>query len=144
VGWSLALAVATAMFQVASMPRALDRAFGSLGVTQATAALTAALGTLVVADRFGAAGAMASLAGGQLVGCVLIQWSARRERGATVPLATAGLFAIAITAPSVALCASDVDAVVPRLLVAALVGGLALREGTLPVALRWARGRVAR
>lgn len=137
VGWSLGLAIASALFQVASMPLALDRDFRSLGLGQGAAAATAAAGTLLLARHHGASGVMFSLVLGQMIGYVIVAARARRRCTTGIRFGRTGTLALVVGVVAVGLCALDLTGVVPRSLAGLAVVIVAAHEGTLRDAGAW-------
>ena len=71
VGIGLLVPLATLLLTISSTPLAIANRLRALGATTAAAALTSVALTMLLAGPHGAAGAMAALAGGQLLGAAL-------------------------------------------------------------------------
>ena len=86
VGWSCVYAMFFGLFQILSLPTALDRRLGGVGIANGIAAAVSVTGTLLLASHYGASGAMGSIAVGGAISCLVVTATSRRGSSLRLPL----------------------------------------------------------
>jgi O-antigen/teichoic acid export membrane protein len=145
VGLALVGQLFTAVFLVASMPSALARSMGQLGIAGIVGVAAAVAVNLVVAAPYGAQGTAAALAIGPLVSAATA-WALGRTR-LHMPIAGAAVALVVGSAATFAIVVTTVDAFAsPWLRIVALLvfGGVLAVDGTAAEILRYVRARLAR
>lgn len=145
VGLALVGQLFTAVFLVASMPSALARSMGHLGIAGIAGVGAAVAVNLVVAGPHGAQGTATALAIGPLVSAATA-WTLGRTR-LRMPIAGAAIALVVASAAVFAIVVTTVDAFAsPWLRMIALLAfaGILAIEGTAAEIIRYVRGRLAR
>jgi O-antigen/teichoic acid export membrane protein len=128
LGWGLVGVIALALFVVASIPNAVAKRTGRLAVATASAAALSVVGTALLAPAWGAAGATAAVALGEVAAVVIV---IALSRGLPIRLAWGRLITIGIiTSGATLILVSDVPLAVDVL--AAVVASLTIASA-LPV-----------
>lgn len=127
-GWMLVFALLFGVYQVMTMPSAIDRRLGDIGVTSVIGIAAAVVTNVVLAPTFGGAGTAAAMATGQLV-AVLSAIGLGRHR-ARVPFAVVPLLVLTGVAAG-AILASTIgpDGVAVRATTTAVFVGVAVALG---------------
>ena len=86
VGWSCVYAMFFGLFQILSLPTALDRRLGGVGIANGITAAVSVTGTLLLASHYGASGAMGSIAVGGSDSCLVVTATSRRGSSLRLPL----------------------------------------------------------
>ena len=128
LGWGLVGVVALALFVVASIPNVVAKRTGRVAVATGTTAVLSVIGTAVFAGPWGAEGAAAAVALGQIVALSIV---IALSRGLPIRFAWGQLLAVG-TITSVASLILVSDAPLPVLVLAAIVASLAIASA-LPV-----------
>ena len=142
VGWMLIFSMSFGVYQVVSIPSAIDKRMGDIGATGAAGTVVALGANLLLASRYGAAGTAFAMTLGQFAAIGLVLNLGRRRT--VVPFALAPMVRLTTTAMVVVLVSTvGPDGLLPRAVAAVFFAAVVAADGSLPASiprLRRARG----
>ena len=129
VGWMLVWALAFGIYQIVTIPSAIDERMGDIGLSGTLGTAVAVVLTLALAGSHGAAGTAAAMTAGQVVAVVVALALTRRR--VAVPFATQRMGIMAAAATAVMLAVTFESALALRGALAVGFGAVVVADGSL-------------
>ena len=142
VGWMLVWALVFGVYQIVTIPSAIDERMGDIGISGSVGTGVAVLLTVVLAGPHGAAGTAAAMTVGQVVSVFVALRLARKR--AAVPFAAPRMISLAIIAVAVILVATLHGGLLVRVALGGAFGLALIAEGSLAGVSDIARRRLTR
>lgn len=130
VGWMLVWALVFGIYQIVTMPSAIDQRMGDIGLSGAIGTLVALALNQMISARYGAAGTAAAMTVGQCLAVAIAVGLSRRR--AVVPFAIAPMAVLTTSAVAVILASTlGGGGIIVRLIGGAVFAGVLVVDGSL-------------